>query len=39
LLAADGPEDLRVAHNAVHHDAAHPSYLVLPIAFIPSPPQ
>jgi putative CocE/NonD family hydrolase len=32
LLAADGPADIRVAHNTVLHDTAHPSYLVLPVA-------
>jgi hypothetical protein len=35
LLAADGPEDIRVAHNTVHHDTAHPSFLVLPVALVP----
>ncbi|MCS6927355.1 MAG: CocE/NonD family hydrolase [Candidatus Binatia bacterium] len=31
LLAADTPADIRIATNTVHHDAAHPSYLVLPL--------
>ena len=30
LLAADGPNDLHVATNTVHHGAAHPSFVELP---------
>jgi predicted acyl esterase len=26
-----GPDGLRVAHQTLHHDAAHPSALVLPV--------
>jgi putative CocE/NonD family hydrolase len=31
LLAGDGDADIRIARNTVHHEAATPSYLELPV--------
>ncbi|MBV8492139.1 MAG: CocE/NonD family hydrolase [Alphaproteobacteria bacterium] len=31
VLARDGEGDIRVAHNAVHHDRAMPSFIELPV--------
>ncbi len=31
LLAADGPQDIRVATNTVHHDEEHPSLVTLTV--------
>jgi putative CocE/NonD family hydrolase len=31
LLAADGPDDIRVARNTIHHGADHPTSIDLPV--------
>jgi uncharacterized protein len=31
MLAGDGDEDIRIATNTVHHAAATPSYIELPV--------